>query len=836
MCAKAQDAQYAEHFSFKRPKDNYLLIPLWQKALNAAIHYAAPPANDDLACIQNAGVHLQSLLAKSKEWSEVEENTQTPAQHVPLLKRHAVLEAEDLSCAAPPPWGQPLVRFAAAYHLWPFYAAIYYGYPEYALGWESVPRAHIQKRQSARQMLCNIQKLLFANAGATRDFLRAAFDVLSDSDTTEYLSAEGRARWRPKRLTDFKPDLCAIDSLAMDIIRMQRAAVLMRDATIVAHRVAMALPVTKEELDRPSEALRLLGVAQMTHFYNPRPGLAAESRRDLHELLLRATDEDTARLRLMVPFHLEATGSPKDTLDPISDNFRRLGDAIYSCVPSKKPAFGKHRDSTISVLRSGDHIHDFFSDGATTCLYLKATPGSDFPVQGPYWFQDGWEANFCEDFPDWIDRRWWAALELDQVLTKLFPGRLENLHDNAHASAYWDHLGGDGTFLCSWEEMRNWIASEWRERETAPTSIRHNESPKEWAGFLMEILLRRQELLARTSFFIPLAQAQNDERELDQFVGGTFIGLERPGIPFEEARFKEIVRRMLPLILALGDCCKAVVLRKEEEERKDREHRRTSIFGLIEGSPVGRTGEAKVGEGPPFRFKVWHTYNRDADFQRKIPLLQKLQTWDSHWTIPISDACWETLKALFYIFRIGNPSRREEFEWPDAGESHAANKKSYKGIYCSACLDAMLASLITPPVTKELPKTIVHSKQSRATNEIEFPVLPSKPGVRFLLSLADFLNDAAQGQEDADWLESIELSDRKLVLSWTSNRLINKAYKKITSGRATGTSLRLAEIQEGSVSFDENLVRTEVVRVLQSMYYYSPVTYNPQKNKLVLTW
>jgi hypothetical protein len=828
VCAKPGEARQLQGL-IRRPKERYLLIPLWQETSASEFECGVTPADDELGNVQRVGMRLQHTLLQTSSWDDLDEALPSFANDIATLREQSRLDGlvgQTIASQAPP--GQELARVAAAYHLWPFYSAIYYGYPTYDYRWEGVPATHAQKRVHARQMLCSAQKLLFANSRATHDFLRASFDVLTDSELLQYLSSDMRLKWRPERLVRFKPDLCSIDSLATDIINMQQAAALIREATMSAHCFAMDLRIKEADLTIPSRALRLLGVAQMTLFYNPHPHSVREVSLQLHEMLARNDSGDIERLRLMVPFHLQATGEAEDVPDPIAASFRRLADAIYSCEPKRKPMFLEHRNTTISLLKSGDHIHDFVSDGAITCLYLNVPPDPRFSRKPPYWFRSDWDSAFAEEFPDWIENDWWIdQLTTDEVLKFLFANGFTELHANHHMSSFWDHLAADGVFLRDTEEVRHWI-----ENKTKSGGERHDDGPKHWTGFLMELLLRREESLTRTSFFLPLAQTHTEAHELDQFAGGTFIGLERPGIPYEEARFKEVSYRMMPLVLALADCCKTTILRKEEQDRKERDKRRNLIFTLIEGSPRGSSGVPEFGEGPPFRFRKWHSWTDRLELQRKVPLLTILEQWHRHFTLPISCDCWETLKALFYVFHGNCPDERDAFSWPDPADRADCNKLSYKDILCIDCLDAILRSLVEPPRNKLLPEVTVTTQGTQPVTSR----LPSKPGIRFIAALSDLLNEAAKGEECPDWLECIELSDRKLTTTWTSDRFASGMETKIQSGDASGTSGYFFNIAKGKIPVPSELVCGEIMDVLRSPNYYTVVRYDFQGNKIIFRW
>ncbi len=71
------------------------------------------------------------------------------------------------------------------YHLWPFYAARYYG-----CSGAKATLLQIRIVLTARQMLCEIQKLLFGNVQATLDFLRNSFGVRCDGKTDAFLVGE----------------------------------------------------------------------------------------------------------------------------------------------------------------------------------------------------------------------------------------------------------------------------------------------------------------------------------------------------------------------------------------------------------------------------------------------------------------------------------------------------------------------------------------------------------------------------------------------------------------------------------------------------------------------
>ena len=142
--------------------DERLLLRLWDCGLVKG-ELPVDPERARMAVVQHEGMALQLCL---------EEHHAAKAEKIAgRLERFAGL-AEIATDQQDPSdleeWiAAPLDRIAAVYHLWPYHAAVYYGYL----------KKSPTHRVPARARLCTTRALLFANVRGVLDFLRASFGV-----------------------------------------------------------------------------------------------------------------------------------------------------------------------------------------------------------------------------------------------------------------------------------------------------------------------------------------------------------------------------------------------------------------------------------------------------------------------------------------------------------------------------------------------------------------------------------------------------------------------------------------------------------------------------------
>jgi hypothetical protein len=658
-------------------------------------------------------------------------------------------------------------RIAAAYMLWPYHSARYYGHLE----------ADTEARLDSRTALCQIQGILYNNIRAVMDVLRLWFHSSSDRDTIAFVAdPEKRIMWRSATLTNNVPDLCAIDQLVQHLMSLIRARPLIRKAieTIQALSVKDLDPAAVA--DTVLGAFREVQIAQMTVFYHPNP-MDLRDRDDipLYELVHETRDMDPIPAKL-IPF--EGEGDER-----LAQNFRKLASTIYS-IQNKEdfPSFSAHRYSTISRLND---TTSFISDGEITNYFLSTKPpvgtspenvASNGTCQNqviwPLWYKQALsDFDFDKGFRDWSDHFWWSPVELHELEQALFPGPNGAVHQNDHRSAYWDQRALTKKIFI--DEIK--IPPEHPTGE--PTF-----------GYLMELLLRR-ESKTRTSFFFALAQTYERQGRLCQFVGGTFLGLELPGVPFSKERFEAIASRVRGLVMAVAHyttthAYKTVRL-QAAQERKNFEQRVSLIRRLLKGDervPRFKRNGYLLFASPLRNGRTDHDYLPQDEIGWKPSLFQIKFVFQGarHLSeLPRTSrprrGCYDTWKALFYLGGTADTHNRltafltHWSAYQQAGAEHATNLAD-RSVVCQDCFEAALEFLLSEEWYAGLKPKI----------KIEVPIdLPSRPGIRFLIALCRFILDVeSQASPENTQITEIQFLPSSVIIDFDKPKLLETVFSK----------------------------------------------------------
>jgi hypothetical protein len=724
----------------RRLADRILIIPTWQRVCNEVSYIPSPETSIQdtfgghnyvrtFATILYQGLWLQRAVAERLSIAE------SLAEELTEYSDFGNTTYEDSNRE----------RVGAAFLLWPFYSAKYYGY----LGVSKT------ERLKSRRALCDIQAILYNNVRPLLDILRLWFDCYDDSDLGAFVKHPlVRSSWRPAKLTQNSPDLCAVDFLVEHLLEVMKARPLVRKAIESVQEISLNSDVDRSEEVRKavhqacadvSAAFKTLRLSQMTVFYNPEPSKVGTDEIPLRELV-HGTKEDPIP-SMLIPFEGEPT---------LVKNFRQLASNIYSDSAKSRqsyPSFFQHRKAVINLLKAEAAASSFakgatrfFSDGQTTSSFLSSEPPRRKPAASsssngnsqngqdelwPIWYSKSLgEIDMAGDFPDWSDWDfWWQPVDDKELGRRLFQSAdgETQLHQNHHKSAYWDELARTGTLL----------------RTIKIPKQRPTSAPQ--FGHLMELLLRR-ESETRTSFFFALAQTyEENNARLCHFVGGTFLGLERPGIPFSEERFRALAARIRGLVMAVGHYTATHAVKSERKEellgKNDFSKRLDKVVSLMRGkdAPYNRQGDllfaSRAERGKP---------GSDHNLSSWRPSRQQIkQTFHdaAHLQPPTDDRaipakCDRTWKGLFYLGGDSELHFTLRKFWDDVedaltGEGHGM---SHRKIACEACFKVVCKFLIGRKFNVE--EGLVVQTPFR---------LPSRPGIRFLFVVCRFV---AQVQEE----------------------------------------------------------------------------------------
>ena len=808
----------------RRITDRFLVIPTWQRISEAEYH---PPPGDSptgsseehayskvLAEIVEKGCWLQRAVAEG--WDVAASLEHELAVYADLDNR--IYEES------------PRERLAACYLLWPYHSARYYGYRT----------ATEPERLSSREALCKIQTILYNNVRGTLDVLRLWFNEFSDKDVKSYVvEREWREKWRPKKLLDFVPDLCAVDYLAEHILEVIKGRALVRRA-IESIQALSLRPNTKPDANTADEhsdvcsavvkAFETLRVAQMTVFYNPNPvDVKDQDEIPLYELVHEMSDSDSVPAKL-IPF-----GGGEQT----AKNFRKLASTIYSIKdPKSFPSFFAQRQQTIGRL--GEPT-SFISDGAITSYFLSSKPplydNSNSNGHGPMPGQNHWplwykhtlsDFNFDGDPPDWTDPFWWNPIDCQRLKQELFPGPCIdqlNLHHNSHGSAYWDAMV---------VEKKEFI-----QKVDIPPTYPTGEAS---FNYLMELLLRREDE-TRTSFFFALAQTFEKNSRLCQFVGGTFLGLERPGIPFSHGRFEALAARVRGLIMAVAHYTTTQATKRSrwqaEQERSDFEKRVDLIVSLLRGldkTKYPRGGHllfASPVPGNPNRTDHDYRPNERIGWRPSRAQLKSVFTTAHFSELPQSfkfspQTCNDTWKALLYLGGTADNNTLKEFLVNKDNEGDDLIKAD-RAVTCHKCFRAALEFLLSPDMYAELEEKIQISDSSL--------LLPSRPGIRFLIALCRFLVDVqAQASSENTAVVGIEFKTNSVIIDFDKPKLIERLWDRRGFGKPNVIhTAGIFRMLENNWPLESKKAKDSWTRFLIDPKFATKIDAEPSENKLQLT-
>jgi hypothetical protein len=724
-----------------------------------------------------------------------------------------------------------LCRLAAVYHLWPYYSSKYFGYLQ---GLDE------KTKLFARNRLCQIQKFLFRNKSYVRhtlDFLRDSFGVRSDESLKKYLNGVSRSEiWRHPLLINDKgdyPDLCAIDSLAVDMITMESAR-----TTIDAAKDILDDFIKddndpdeddEEKLKIISNTLLELWVAQITVFYAP----SINSPNIMKELIFSVESKNPTKakfLKMMIPFHVINKSTGKLVEDDDASYFRQLADTIYSSDKERHPGFYEQKEKTITNLESRVKIT---SSGSTTYQFLKAK--RHFQMKHwPIWYKKKLNDLTVGLISSWDNHDyWWEPLDsnnFEPVIKGLF-GSVPNLNTNHHAWALKDYIASrEGNLIHNWQELMSWV-------ERCTPSEEHGDR----IGYLLELMLRREEDFSRTSFFLggrrSFDRSFNKKDRLYQFVGGTFIGLERPGIPFEQRRYIAIADRIKDLIKGLAEYSSSVGEKARLEKNKDT----LKAFISLKTTILSFLSHKK---GLPFtREYIKGTNESDhskADLDKSPTLISLKKCKLSFHKVEeekIPSNCFETLKAIFALDQ-GKTKSLEGFKKNEESENAQPFQLSYKKVLCADCLEVVIKWLLG-----KLSEEVEIKVETRKDNKPCSPTfcLPSRPGIRFLISLAEYVTRVNTSDENENKISQIVFTKYagQMEIKFQSN-IKKETIKKLTG--ITDSKIGEDKFVAWYANFVNNIVSDKLkkggewVNFLQDPIYASVLTRAITENKMIFWW
>lgn len=751
----------------RRLADRILIIPTWQRVCSEFSYVPSPkPSLHDTFGGHNFARTFATILYEGL-WLQraVAEKLPVAKELATNLSAYADLKSNNYEDSR-------RERVGAAFLLWSFHSARYYGYL----------KATKAERLKSRQSLCDIQAILYNNVRTFLDNLRLWFDCYDDLDLRCYVTDRMmRARWRPEKLTQHTPDLCAADCLVDHLLEVMKAKPLVRRAIQGIQDLSVGRTTAGDPCAAVLQAFTELRVSQMTVFYHPNPVDVKEADElPLYELVHEMRDTDDVPEKL-IPFD----NDPK-----LARNFRKLANTIYTASDENQfPNFLYHRRRTIDQI---NETTSFISDGSISNHFLTTKPPVKLSVNGdpdsnssaklqslwPLWYSHALTDIDPEvALPDWSNEFWWSNISREQLKESLFPGPQthgSDLHKNDHLSAYWDNLVYENQQFLDRIEIP----------EQHPTG---NPS----FGYLMELLLRREKE-TRTSFFFALAQTYDSQKpRLCQFVGGTFLGLERPGIPFAPARFEALAARVRGLVMAVAHFSTTQALKLKRIERAKKRGsfnlRVDTIIELLKGegqfdrssyllfaSPDANVPNTTDHDYFPRTAVGW----KPSRYQIKSVFETASHLIELSATSPFGGAtCSDTWKALLYLggtVNIHNKLSRFLRNWARYQGQSAEGRPSDmadRAVVCDKCFRAALEFLLSREIYQDLSDKIQVSDEPI--------ILPTRPGIRFLIALCRFIVDIqSQASPENTNITGITFTPYSVLIDFDKPKLLKAIWAK----------------------------------------------------------
>ena len=571
----------------------------------------AEAPSSDLASIQWTGMQLQECLAQYLSLHDIDALADAGGHAEKLLKtahlvqhlQHPHLQgpsAREVEAAEKDPldalrhqWntefvGERAPLVAAAFHLWPWFAcSLFVGFEGPAL-----PEIQIEPRRALR----HIQDVIFRNLDATLLFIRRSFRNGSDDGALLRHLLHDRG-WRPsilrtERLGERIPDLCAIDGIAAEVVALSEAnhGIHYWMGAIHRHyfeRGATGYLVDEDRAGFIRRTASRLGMAQMTVLFKdfdgkfyPLKGIGDDAWRASIDAVLPCQTWASLEERLL--------GSASEDHEA-STHFWNLVTACYTdrAVGTK---FEEIRQSTISGLET----LNVEPSGRATGLFLQGFELRKWPP-GPLRVE---LENLPKSIPDFSSDDWWELGAKRELVER-------SLQVDSCESHHW----------WAWDDMV--VSQKCGDDKCNARPL--PESSTE-SGYLLDMLLRRRtERLTRTSFFFGLEKVfsaktksgggdsnSGSSEELTAFVGGTLLGLERPGVPFCLRRFHVVASHLRGPAMVLAAAARGGARLEQEKAKISRDkmfnERVKSLLGVFDSG-----SDEAVTRLPPYH-DPYHTH------------------------------------------------------------------------------------------------------------------------------------------------------------------------------------------------------------------------------------
>jgi hypothetical protein len=259
-----------------------------------------------------------------------------------------------------------------------------------------------------------------------------------------------------------------------------------------------------------------------------------------------------------------------------------------------------------------------------------------------------------------------------------------------------------------------------------------------------------------------LAKAADSLKKRQMLVEEEYLG--QPGYRISVDLFRHWWASEYPHLGEYLRKLKAVPSRTGTSQRSAAEQ----VLVLLQGRKSENQQASHPGDGPPFALQSyphdcssWEVLKATPLMSRIVQLSKPNEATEHAWHTEDLGDLMCTLKALFYLFQRACPDHEAELSWPKIIDG--LPRTSPRPVRSAACLGVIMRILVQPPPGLKVPDPVLKEPGI---------FLPSWPGIRFLVAVANFIDAALHQTETEENLASLDAwrvyADR-VELDWSKD-------------------------------------------------------------------
>jgi hypothetical protein len=300
---------------------------------------------------------------------------------------------------------------------------------------------------------------------------------------------------------------------------------------------------------------------------------------------------------------------------------------------------------------------------------------------------------------------------------------------------------------------------------------------------------------------------------------------------------------MMGLLLSLMTIASSLIDTERRRIARELKTNIDKILKLLDGDRIYDKTHPSNSSGPPFRLQNYPHAPQAQDYLcntvRLVMHLKEISQQPGDAFAHCEPGCTDTLKALFYMFAGPCPADATDLSWIPCETNRTA---SYEKITCTSCLTGILQTIVRSPA-----KT-----QRFSVNISANTFLPSFPGIRFIVALANFLNTLAGEHEGlisrgekAAWITTLSFNNNALHIHFDQATFIDNLLS--STGVTTHTDASCPILVNGDVHGKlHKLLKceidpapsqdTQVAERLRLTNWCQPMSATTRDNEIMLTW